>query len=122
MTTKAICMVKGIRLQKPSPKALAVACGVEPKPIAASATMTTPSTANTYASGNHFSAQAAERSAARPIQPSCTAAVEAIAYPPRFDGSILGGGVRAVSHLLAAGGGVGFATPIPGLASPPGPQ
>ncbi len=58
-----------------------MACGVAPKPIAAAATMTTPSTANTYASGNHFSAQAAERSAARAIQPSCTT-VDVFIAPP----------------------------------------
>ena len=47
MTTKAICMVKGIRLQKPPPKASAVALGVAPASIAAMATRITPSTANT---------------------------------------------------------------------------
>lgn len=40
-------MVKGIRLQKPPPKASAVALGLAPATIAATATMTTPSTANT---------------------------------------------------------------------------
>ncbi|GAA0887773.1 hypothetical protein GCM10009121_06540 [Rhodanobacter soli] len=44
-----------------------------PKLKAASATTTTPSAANTHASGNQRSAHAALRNAARAIQPSCLA-------------------------------------------------
>src|SRR5690348_17488981 len=66
-------MVNGIRLQKPSPNALTAAVGVAPNANAASATTTTPSAANTQASGNQRSAQAALRKAARAIHPSCDA-------------------------------------------------
>ena len=66
-------MVNGIRLQKPSPNAVTVAVGVAPKANAASATTSTPSAANTHASGNQRSAHAALRRAARAIQPSCDA-------------------------------------------------
>ena len=41
MMMKHICMVKGIRLQKPSPKALVVAVGEAPAAMATSATNTT---------------------------------------------------------------------------------
>jgi hypothetical protein len=40
-------MVNGIKLQKPSPNRAAVSAGAAPKPIAATATITTPSAANT---------------------------------------------------------------------------
>ena len=38
-----ICKVKGIRLQKPSPKEIATSCAGAPIPMAAIATMMTPS-------------------------------------------------------------------------------
>ncbi len=47
MRMNHICMVKGIRLQKPSPKALVVAVGEAPAAMAASVTNTTASAANT---------------------------------------------------------------------------
>ena len=58
-------MVKGIRLQKPLPKALLVSCAGTPMAKAASTTMKMPTTANTQESGNHFSAQLAQRMAKR---------------------------------------------------------
>ncbi|MNE62323.1 hypothetical protein D3C80_1575960 [compost metagenome] len=57
MTTKAICMVKGIRLQKPSPNAVAVAVGAAPMAMAANETIATASAAKTQESGNQRSAQ-----------------------------------------------------------------
>jgi hypothetical protein len=47
MMMKHICMVKGIRLQKPSPKALVIAVGEAPAAMANTATNTTASAANT---------------------------------------------------------------------------
>ena len=70
-------MVKGIKLQKPSPNALAVTTGVAPKPSTAMATTITPSAANTHASGNQRSAQLALRNAARAIQPSVALLMDA---------------------------------------------
>src|SRR5690349_16306602 len=58
-------MVKGTRLQNPPPNASAAARGVAPNPSAQAATTTTPSTANTHASGNQRSPNAAQRSASR---------------------------------------------------------
>jgi hypothetical protein len=65
MTTKAICMVKGIRLQKPSPKALAVSVGAPPLMMAARLTTPSASAANTQESGNQRSENAAQRRAKR---------------------------------------------------------
>ena len=67
MVTKTICMVKGIRLQKPSPKLLVTAWTGAPLMRAAPATMTTAMATNTKASGNHFSAQSVKRRARRAI-------------------------------------------------------
>ena len=64
-TTMAICRVNAVRSQKPSPKALTTVCGEEPLASAATATMTTPTRATTYASGNHFSVQPANDWATR---------------------------------------------------------
>src|SRR6218665_657199 len=61
MATSAICIVKTMRLQKPSPKDLATACGLDPFSSAAPATTTTAMAANTKASGNQRSAQAVKR-------------------------------------------------------------
>ena len=44
---KAICIVNGIRLQKPSPKETATSCGEARSAMAATATMTTAMAANT---------------------------------------------------------------------------
>lgn len=65
MTTKAICMVNGIRLQKPSPKAFAVAVGPAPMASAARLTMRMARAANTQESGNQRSAQFEHRMAKR---------------------------------------------------------
>src|SRR3546814_16472487 len=73
-------MVNGIRRQKPSPKASAVACGVAPKPSAKLATSSTPTTANTHASGNQRSAKSALRNASRSGRPARGVAV---LTPPR---------------------------------------
>ena len=59
-TTMAICRVKAVRSQKPSPKAFTTVCGEEPLASAATETRTTPARATTYASGNHFSVQLAK--------------------------------------------------------------
>src|SRR6218665_1793003 len=61
MATSAICIVKTMRLQKPSPKDLATACGLDPFSSAAPATTTTAMAANTKASGKQRSAQAVKR-------------------------------------------------------------
>ena len=58
-------MVKGIRLQKPSPKLLAMAGAGAPLARAPRATMTTAMATKMKASGNHFSAQAVKRMPAR---------------------------------------------------------
>src|SRR5687767_912848 len=68
MMMKHICMVNGIKLQNPSPKALAVCVTGEPNAIAATATMITASTANTYASGIQRSDHAQQRSEMRSSQ------------------------------------------------------
>ena len=68
MMMKLICIVNGIRLQKPSPNAAAVAAGDAPSASAAAATTTTASAANTYASGIQRSDQAQLRSAMRSSQ------------------------------------------------------
>src|SRR6218665_2872478 len=52
MATSAICIVKTMRLQKPSPKDLATACGLDPFSSAAPATTTTAMAPNTKPSGN----------------------------------------------------------------------
>ncbi|MNE37909.1 hypothetical protein D3C80_1317840 [compost metagenome] len=65
MTTKAICMVKGIRLQNPSPKALAAWLAGAPMARAATVTSNTATAAKTQESGNQRSAQAEQRMAKR---------------------------------------------------------
>jgi hypothetical protein len=55
----AICSVKAVRSQKPLPKESAMDCGEAPMARAATAMITTPARAKMYASGNHFSVQAA---------------------------------------------------------------
>lgn len=64
-TTIAICSVKVARSQNPSPNAVTTVCGEEPLASAATATTTTPASANTYASGNHFSVHPASDWATR---------------------------------------------------------
>lgn len=65
MSTNTICMVKGMRLQKPSPKLLATASGAAPAVIAASATAPTASVATMKASGNQRSDQSQQACAKR---------------------------------------------------------
>src|SRR5450755_1669450 len=86
MTTNAICMVNGIRLQKPSPNATAVSCGEAPMASAASATMTTPSAAKIYASGNQRSAHAESRRAARTSHDPCGRITVLMLSPPAAGG------------------------------------
>ena len=78
MTTNTICIVNGIRLQKPSPNAPAVSSAGAPLPNAATATSTTPSAANANASGNQRSAHAADRSAKRATPVSCAVSPMAV--------------------------------------------
>ena len=68
MTMNAICIVKGIKLQNPSPNDTAAVSGLAPNAIAAMATMITAIAAKIYASGNHRSAQAERRNAVRTSQ------------------------------------------------------
>src|SRR4029077_11369136 len=65
MATIAICIVKVIRLQKPSPKDFATAIGAAPFSMAAAATTATARQTNTKASGNQRSAQLVKRSPTR---------------------------------------------------------
>ncbi|MNL95155.1 hypothetical protein D3C81_49480 [compost metagenome] len=58
-------MVNGIRLQKPSPNALAVSVGLAPMASAPIHTSSTASAANTQESGNQRSAQLEQRKAKR---------------------------------------------------------
>ena len=58
MMMNVICMVNGIRLQKPEPKFSATASGGAPMSSAAIATTATAKTANAKASGNQRSDQA----------------------------------------------------------------
>ena len=71
IATKAICMVKVIRLQNPSPNARLIASGVAPLPSAASATTTTAIATKMKASGNQRSAHAVKPIAIRTSRPSC---------------------------------------------------
>src|SRR6476661_8327068 len=70
MTTIAICMVKVMRLQKPSPNDVATATGDAPLSRAAAATTATARATKTYASGNQRSAQFVNRSPRRARTPS----------------------------------------------------
>ena len=71
MMMNAICMVKGITLQKPEPKLSAMARGGAPMQSAPRETMATASTAKAKASGNQRSDQAQQRRAVRDkIDPS----------------------------------------------------
>jgi len=70
IATKAICIVKVIRLQNPSPNAWLTARGEAPLPRAARATTTTAMATNTKASGNQRSAQAVKPMAMRTSSPS----------------------------------------------------
>ena len=65
IATKAICIVKVIRLQKPSPKAWLTFSGDAPLAKAAIATITTATATKTKASGNQRSAQAVNAIAIR---------------------------------------------------------
>src|ERR1700750_2007349 len=77
MATKAICMVKVIRLQNPLPNATLTATGEAPLSSAASATTTTAMATKIKASGNHFSAHAVKPIAMRTSAPSrCVAEAE----------------------------------------------
>ncbi|MNS99734.1 hypothetical protein D3C72_1341460 [compost metagenome] len=58
-------MVKGIRLQKPSPKAMAASVGLAPMAMVATATIITARAANTQESGNQRSAKLEQRRAKR---------------------------------------------------------
>jgi len=73
IATKAICMVKVIRLQKPLPKATLTASGEAPFISAASATTTTAIATKIKASGNQRSAHAVKPIAIRTSAPSCLA-------------------------------------------------
>ncbi len=66
-------MVKGIRLQKPSPKALAVSVAGAPMASAATVTISTASAAKTQESGNQRSAQLEQAMAKRAERLSCKA-------------------------------------------------
>jgi hypothetical protein len=70
IATKAICMVKVIRLQKPLPKATLTATGEAPFAMAATATTTTAIATKTKASGNQRSAHAVNPIAIRANAPS----------------------------------------------------
>ena len=70
MATKAICMVKVIRLQNPLPNATLTATGEAPLISAAAATTTTAMATKIKASGNQRSAQAVKLIAIRTIIPS----------------------------------------------------
>ena len=65
MITMAICRVKGISCQKPSPKYFVALLGVSPTNNAPRKTITIAPRANTKASGNQRSAQSAIRTARR---------------------------------------------------------
>src|SRR5690242_12975034 len=65
MATIAICIVKVIRLQKPSPNDFATAIGAAPLSMAAAATTATARQTNTKASGNQRSAQLVKRNPTR---------------------------------------------------------
>lgn len=73
IATKAICMVKVIRLQKPLPKATLTATGEAPFARAATATTTTAMATKMKASGNQRSAHAVKPIAIRTNAPSCFA-------------------------------------------------
>src|SRR5215813_2669720 len=91
MATKAICIVKVIRLQKPLPKATLTAIGDAPLTSAASATTTTAIATKIKASGNQRSAQAVKPIAIRTSMPSrsvpraeeAAASVVAMPNPPK---------------------------------------
>ena len=83
-------MVKGIRLQKPSPNAMAASVGLAPIASVASATMITATAAKTHESGNQRSAQFEQRSANRAERLS---AISAAMTKPLF--MIMGGPVSA---------------------------
>jgi hypothetical protein len=70
MATKAICIVKVIKLQKPLPKATLTATGEAPLINAAAATTTTAIATKIKASGNQRSAQAVKPIAIRTSTPS----------------------------------------------------
>src|SRR5688572_22046462 len=96
MATSAICMVKTIRLQKPSPKDLATTCGLEPLTSAARATTTTARAANTKASGNQRSAQPVKRRPSRvsmpsSLEPATRPSLEGRAAMAAADGEDVGG-------------------------------
>jgi hypothetical protein len=65
MATNAICIVNGMRLQKPRPNCFETAIGPAPLTIAPTATMTTATATKMKESGNHRSAQAVNPSARR---------------------------------------------------------
>jgi hypothetical protein len=60
---KLICIVKGMTLQNPAPKACAESTGATPMNVAATVTPTTARRANAKASGNQRSDQAQQRKA-----------------------------------------------------------
>jgi len=92
MATKAICMVKVIKLQKPLPNATLTATGEAPLISAASATTTTAMATKIKASGNQRSAHAVKPIAVRTSTPSCCVGppedaavlVVVIVNPPAF--------------------------------------
>jgi hypothetical protein len=77
MTTNTICIVKVIRLQKPSPNARLMARGVAPLTRAASETTTTAMATKMKASGNQRSAHAVKPIAMRTKAPSCAGSCSA---------------------------------------------
>jgi len=117
ITTNVICMVNGIRLQKPSPKARLIAIGVAPLVSAASETTTTAIATKMKASGNQRSAQMVKPIAIRTRNPSSVGAPPAPARtfisaatvnPPGCAQARLGGfcswcqelkgGIRTLNH------------------------
>src|SRR5678816_3660871 len=72
MATKAICIVNGMRPQKPRPNCLETSIGPAPLIIAPAATITSATETKMKESGNHFSAQAVNPSARRAMKP-CSA-------------------------------------------------
>ena len=74
IATNAICMVKVIRLQNPSPKDWLTVSGEAPLIRAASETTTTAIATKTKASGNQRSAHAVKPTAIRTRMPSPSAA------------------------------------------------
>ncbi|MNG08865.1 hypothetical protein D3C84_922520 [compost metagenome] len=91
-------MVNGIRLQKPSPKAMAASVGLAPMAMVATATMITASAAKTQESGNQRSAKFEQRRAKRAERLS---SISVDTQVPRFS-YVYWGASRALGALLVS--------------------